>query len=531
MPRKILRAFALTIAMGMAVAVLPRAAVAQETTRPLPERPSSRDLESPDYLPPEPAPIFELPPVVKPGPARAGPPELAVKGFEFEGNKVIDTAVLQELAAPLAGREVSRVELEELRQKISRYYVDHGYINSGALLMPDFYRDGIVHVRIVEGRIDELRANGLDGLRQSYLRQRLMRGDEVFNVNVLQERFQLLLTDPLFAKVNARLQPGAQPGSAVLDVDVTRARPWDFSLFFNNYQPPSTGSEAIGFTGVLRNATGFGDAIDATCQQGTDRGGRCELGWTVPVYYRTDLHVRYDHGESSVLEEPVNTLDVDSILESYEVGVSHTLLDTIRRRLAVGLTYTHRENSTKLLGEPFSFVAGESTGTSRVDALRFEQDFVERWESQTLALRSTFSFGGTNVDPSAPGDVPDRRYFVWLGQAQFTRRVMDNGANIFLRGTVQWTQNRLVPLEQISLGGVNSVRGYRENQAVRDQGYFFNIEFRYPLFDRPGDRHHLVLAPFFDFGEAWLTGEDRERLSSVGLGLSYQYRQLSADLF
>jgi len=108
---------------------------------------------------------------------------------------------------------------------------------------------------------------------------------------------------------------------------------------------------------------------------------------------------------------------------------------------------------------------------------------------------------------------------------------MDNGANIFLRGTVQWTQNRLVPLEQISLGGVNSVRGYRENQAVRDQGYFFNIEFRYPLFDRPGDRHRLVLAPFFDLGEVWNTGEDRERLSSVGLGLSYQYRQLFADLF
>lgn len=54
------------------------------------------------------------------------------------------------------------------------------------------------------------------------------------------------------------------------------------------------------------------------------------------------------HGESSVLEEPVNALDVDSILDSYEVGVTQTLLDTIRRRVAVGLTFTHRENRTTL---------------------------------------------------------------------------------------------------------------------------------------------------------------------------------------
>jgi len=198
-------------------------ALAQETRPLLPDRPSGRELESPEYLPPKPAPLFELPPVPKPGAPSTASPTLAVQAFSFSGNKVVPTLVLEELAAPFAGREVSLAELEELRQKISRYYVDHGYINSGALLMPGFYRDGVVSVVIVEGKIDELRAAGLERLRASYLRQRLLRADEPFNVNTLQERFQLLLTDPLFAKVNARLQPGATPGSAILDVD-SRAR-------------------------------------------------------------------------------------------------------------------------------------------------------------------------------------------------------------------------------------------------------------------------------------------------------------------
>jgi len=106
-------------------------ALAEETRPLLPDRPSGRELESPEYLPPKPAPLFELPPVQKPGAPRTESPALPVKAFSFSGNKVVPTSVLEELAAPLAGRTVTLAELEELRQKISRYYVDRGYINSG----------------------------------------------------------------------------------------------------------------------------------------------------------------------------------------------------------------------------------------------------------------------------------------------------------------------------------------------------------------------------------------------------------------
>jgi hemolysin activation/secretion protein len=498
------------------------------------DRPSSRQLEEPEPLPAEQEIPFQLPPVVEPEAPAAGPTEyLEVKGFVFEGNHAVATEVLQKMAAPYAQRKVSGAELEELRQKLSRYYVEKGYINSGALLPEGFYRDGVVHVRIIEGHIQEIRAKGLGRLRESYLQERLVSGDEPLNVNALQERFELLLTDPLFAKINSRLQPGAAPGEAILDVDVTRARPWELAVFYNNYNPPSIGAEAVGVSGLVRDLTGRGDALDLTLQQGVDRNGRGSLGWTIPIVYRTDFHARYDHGESSVLEEPVSAIDVGSILDSLEIGISHALVETLTRRISVGLTLAHRENSTTLLGEPFSFVPGEPTGTSKVNDIRFDQELVQRWERQALAARSTFTLGRTNVDPTAgpPDVVPAQEYFIWLGQVQFTRRVLENGASVLLRGTLQWTQNRLVPLEQIAVGGVASVHGYLENQLVRDQGYFVNLEFHYPLFDRPGDRNRFSLIPFFDFGSAWNCGGPREQLASVGLGLNWEFRGLSAELY
>jgi len=178
-------------------------------------------------------------------------------------------------------------------------------------------------------------------------------------------------------------------------------------------------------------------------------------------------------------------------------------------------------------------VAGETTGTSKVDAWRFEQDYVRRREKQALALRSTFTWGWTNTNPDLgpPDVVPAKDYFFWLGQAQFTRRVLKNGASVLLRGTLQWTPDHLVPLEQMALGGVSTVRGYRENQLVRDQGYSVSLEFHYPLFDRPGDRHRFFLIPFIDFGDAWNHGQEHEQLSSIGLGLNWQFHGLSAELY
>jgi hemolysin activation/secretion protein len=376
---------------------------------------------------------FQLPPVdAQDLPPATAQTQFEVSGFVFEGNRVIASSELQRIAALFIGRIVTRAELEELRQALSRYYVERGYINSGALLNADFYRDGIVHFVIVEGRVDHVRLTGLGRLRESYVRDRLHRVDEPLNINVLQERFQLLLADPLFAKVNARLQPGAAPGRATLDVDVTRARPYDVSVFLNNYRPPSIGAEALGLTARVRNLTGLGDVVDATVLGGRGNNDRLNAGWLLPMIdTRTQLHARYDHGRSSVLEEPLDALDVKSVLDSREVGISRAFVESTRSHLSLGLTFVHRQNRTQLLGEPFSFVPGEPTGTSKVNAWRFDQDFVQRWEKQVLAVRSTLVRGQTNT---VDAEVDSVKHDV---------RSNDNHLGRFVGDDCRWSEGHL----------------------------------------------------------------------------------------
>ncbi len=87
----------------------------------------------------------------------------------------------------------------------------------------------------------------------------------------------------------------------------------------------------------------------------------------------------------------------------------------------------------------------------------------------------------------------------------------------------------LLPVEKFAVGGARTVRGYRENQFVRDNGVVASLEWRFPVFpDKKRDgRYRLQLVPFIDFGRSWdeddtLSTSEAESISSIGLGFLWE---------
>ncbi|MEQ8953084.1 MAG: ShlB/FhaC/HecB family hemolysin secretion/activation protein, partial [Gammaproteobacteria bacterium] len=179
----------------------------------------------------------------------------------------------------------------------------------------------------------------------------------------------------------------------------------------------------------------------------------------------------------------------------------------------------------------------EVNGISKTSALRLTMDGFMRSADQVLALLATVNIGLDKWGSTqSPGNLPDSDFVSALFQVQYAR-LLANGAQLILRGDVQWTNDPLLPLEQIAIGGANTVRGYRENETVSDKGYLLSAQYQYPLFepistDEGWGRLDLVL--FSDYGRASNVGRnaspDRE-LISVGAGLEWRFRDfLELDL-
>ncbi|MGE0085224.1 MAG: ShlB/FhaC/HecB family hemolysin secretion/activation protein [Desulfococcaceae bacterium] len=495
--------------------------------------------ELPDYLPEKPGRGLTLPqPPVQAEPP-AGEISFELKGLIFEGNTIFSDEELGKIAESFLGKPVTLADLEELRFCLTNFHINHGYINSGAILKPDQNVDaGIVIYLIREGRLDEVKVTGNGRLQPGYIRKRINpKPDQAFNIKKLQERFQLLLEDPMIDQMDGRIHPGVSPGEAVLDLDVTRSRSYELSLTTDNHSSPSTGAERITAAGSVWNLTGFGDRLDASFahSRGADE---ISAGFSIPLNARnTRISLYYNRDENSVIEEPLDAIDIESESETAELNLTHPLIHNLRRKLELGITLAARESRTRLLNMPFSFTKGDVDGRSQVTALRLIQSYTDRTLYTALALRSTLSLGIDLFGPTIHAeDRPDGQFLAWLGQIQYAQRIGERFGQIILRGDIQIANDNLLSLEQFAVGGIRTVRGYRENELVRDNGYVLSAEWRYPLWKQTGKSPEdiLQLAVFTDFGSSWNEGEssEDENLHSAGLGLLWTPNQhINAELY
>jgi hemolysin activation/secretion protein len=456
-----------------------------------------------------------------------------VQRFEIVGSTVFSSEKLAEVMAPFTGRPVSLAELLQARSAITQLYVDAGYITSGAYLPPQKFEAGVVKIQVVEGGLEAINVTGTRRLNPKYIRDRLaLATSPPLNVRQLLEALQVLQLNPLIRNLSADLAAGTRPGSNLLEVTVAEADTFSLPITLDNGRSPSVGSFRRRIQLNEANLLGQGDGLSLGYTN-TDGSNSFELSYTYPINPRNGtLSFRYSNTLSRVIEEPFDLLEIRAPSQEYALTLRQPLIQSPSQEFALGLTLDHRSSETSIaplgtsrLGFPLS-PGADNDGKTRISAIRFFQEWTQRSSEQVFALRSQFSVGINALGATINDSAPDGRFFSWRGQAQWVRLLAPDTL-LVMRTDMQLADRPLVPLEQFSLGGLESVRGYRQDALLADSGIFASAELRFPLY-RDSKREHTVhLIPFIDVGRLWNTSDredpDPGTLSSIGLGLQWQW--------
>jgi hemolysin activation/secretion protein len=436
--------------------------------------------------------------------------------------------------------EFTFAKLLEARSAITQLYINRGYITSGAFIPEQQLPrgGGVVKIQIVEGSLEDIKVNGTRRLNPSYVRSRLaVATKKPLNRDRLLEALQLLQLNPRIESLSADLAAGSRVGSNLLTVKVNEANTFHAFINLDNSRSPSVGSFQRSAQLREDNLFGIGDTI-SLFYGNTDGSNEVDFNYTLPLTpQNTTLTFGYGYTSNRVIEEPFNKLDIISESNEYQLSLRHPIIQTPTQEFALGLALSHQRTQTFLGiedigGYPLS-PGADDEGRTRISALRFFQEWTQRSDVSVLALRSQFSFGLPVFDATINDNGPDSEFFAWRGQAQWVRRLAPDTL-LVLRGDVQLADRSLVSLEQFGLGGLASVRGYRNNQLLTDNGAFGSIELRLPILRAPEAQSLLQFIPFIDFGTAWNVQEpnlEQNTLASVGFGLRYQFSdQLDARL-
>ncbi|GAB4177178.1 MAG: hypothetical protein Fur006_08620 [Coleofasciculaceae cyanobacterium] len=498
------------------------------------EPPSQTPVTPPTLLPPpeqllNPSPSTPQSPEPIPGKV---PETIRVKRFEFTGNTAISDEELRAATEKFIGRDISFAELFQARSIVTQLYVDRGYITSGALIPPQTLQgedaEGVVvTIQLVEGGLEAINVSGTRRLDPDYVRSRIsLATTKPLNRERLLQSLQLLQLNPLIQNLSAELAAGTQPGSSVLEVRVTEAKTFNVQISLDNNRAPSVGSFNRRIQFNQANLSGAGDNLSVGYSN-TDGSNGVDMSYSLPFNARNGT-VRFSFGTTSseVIEEPFDRLDIDARSRYYELSVRQPIVLTPSKEVAIGVTASRQESQTSVLEIPFPLSLGaDDEGRTRISALRFFQEWTQRTSREVIAARSQFSVGLNAFSSTINSTAPDSRFFSWRGQAQWVRLLAPETL-LLIRGDVQLADRALVPLEQIGLGGQQTIRGYRQDILLTDNGALASAEVRIPVLRIPKWAMLVQLAPFFDIGAAWNNegrpDPDPGLLASIGLGLQLQ---------
>lgn len=446
-----------------------------------------------------------------------------VKDIQVVGNTILQAEIDRILKdSQLKYRTATFEDLVCLRSRITKLYLEQGYVTSGAFLANNQnLSDGVVTIQVVEGELEEIVITGLERLPESYLRSRLQLATQTpLNKDDLERELQLLILDPLFETVDAELTAGQKTGSNVLLLDVKQANRFTAGIGVDNYRAPSIGEFQGSVNLAHGNLLGFGDRFFA--QYGFTEGlDIYNTSYTIPWNaYDGTFGFSYDNSNSGIIEEEFRDLDIESETETYGFNLRQPLTRNPNQEFTLNFGLDIRRRRTFLGDEPFSFSLGVEDGKSNVTVLRFAQDWVKRDTSSVFAARSQFNFGIDAFDATINDTGTDGKFFAWQGQFQWVEQLTPR---VLVIGRVggQFTDDSLLSLEKFSLGGVNTVRGYAENQLVTDSGVLGTLELRIPVTKNPST---LQLNPFIEFGTGWNNDEpnpEDSTIASVGMGIDW----------
>jgi hemolysin activation/secretion protein len=466
-----------------------------------------------------------------------------IKGFRFNGNVAISSEELQSLVIDSVNKRLDFAALDRVTDSISRHYRAKGFTVGRAFLPPQQSADGIILINIVEGHFSKVNIKNNSPIKTERLEQTIANnlcsvgnqkdcvGKHVKDEGL--ERAILIVKDLPGITGTANLKPGNVTGTSELDVEVRETKPRSYSIGFDNYGSPATGTTRLNASADFNNLRNNGDQLSlgfatTTMYNNTKTGS---ISYSLPIGYegqRLGVSLARSQYRLGAGFSATRAYGLSNALSVYN---SYPIIRSVNRSLYV-------RGSVEVRG---GFNNVDAVGTSyrssaSVARLGISGDHVDGFGGGGYTVYSTTWSGGYvgNSDPtdsSATGAKSAGR-FNKLAYSIARQQATVGALTLYSALSGQRGFKNLDGSEQTGLGGPSSTRGYG-GEAGGSTGANATVELRYSTPFKIGDEvNNMTYGLFVDRG--WVrfyetipsgtsaTTANSRALSSYGLTATLQ---------
>jgi hemolysin activation/secretion protein len=481
----------------------------------------------------------------------------SVKKIQIQGNTLLPDDELAALVAHLAGNERTFGDLTEGAATVQQAYRKAGYGGVIAFVPEQELGTGDIVIRVVEGKLANVEISDNQRYDDANIIASLphLKIGETPWVRAIDRDIQMINENPA-KEVRVTLAAGAKPGDVNARVKVIEEKPVRLLLGLDSSGTPGTSRfrTNIGIQHAnLWNRDHIGTFQFQTSPTSPDQVHVYSAGYRIPLYGKSaalDAFFAHSNVNNVSTTTPAGPLGFTG---SGDVGGfrAHRYLSRLGdydHRITFGWDWRHYNNNCSI-GTFGS--AGCGIAAADVTVIPLSLGYTGQAQGPKLSWGFNTTISGNPGGSSGQGFNAarlgaDRHYTIWRFSA-FSNLALPAGFGLSARVVAQYSPDALVPGEQLgiggagsALGGVISVRGYREREVVGDYGSFLNLEGLGPDVGRYINLWGFNLRPlvFFDFG--WVGNNNNTRcminetsctLASTGGGIRLGYgKRFSARL-
>jgi len=466
-------------------------------------KPAAEPIKRPEAAPPAPG-------------AGAEAIRFLVREIRFTPSEILKPEELEAIARDFRGRELTLSELQGIAARVNALYKAKGVVTAQAVIPPQDVSEGVVQVRLVEGRVGRIEVKGNETTREGYVTSRLaLKPAELIDLDRL-ERAIVRYNRTNDTQIRAELKPGTEFGTTDLYVTLAEPPRHDLRLTLDNSGSPSTGLWREGLSYANRSLLGYRDELSASYSHSSGHDGKA-FGYAVPFNpWGGRISFTYYDDSTAIRHGPLETLHITGTSTAHIVSVRQPLF--VQEKMQ------------------FDLLVG---GKKRTTANWIDTVFLQRTNTEDRNLGGDFQLLGSlgylfaNYSRAwGHAETPDRAdYRIDRGNLRYS---LDFAGGTTFRASTSWqgSPQRVLPSsEQFFIGGEGTVRGYYIGQFSGDYGYTIGMELQRELGSIGqslvgGDGVRASGFLFADYGKTYPfrppgTGlRPYEQLSSVGAGVN-----------
>lgn len=439
-----------------------------------------------------------------------------INTIRVEGNTVLRPGVLGSVVYPFRWKCLGQVEIEQLVAQVRKAYLSRGYITAQVTVPAQDLKRGTLILQVVEGKVSRL------------VYGQISEGEKpaLAGTGKRLTAFPFIVDGPLqlrdleqgVAQINRLpsrsasidILPGADPGTSIVRVIEKDQRPWRASIGWDTQGQTVTGVRRLRASGEYDDLLSLNDSWSFG-YSGSLSSNALAATFSVPFGYWT-LSNSASYSEQ---DTPVSVL-ADVVSRSVNETIA---LDRVFYRDANLVVHVNQSlnwywnqryiNEAKLEAQ---WLGWERTGI-----------VIERYfDTARFSFDAGVSIGTPGLArTNDPGDIASD-----AAHARFTKidatvtylQSLPKNFSLIVTATGQYSADSLYSANQITIGGWDSVRGFRDANVSGDTGFYGRAELQWSKvlpWAREADDPDLgrpVAAPWHDLS---LKGIARQLAVSV----------------